>query len=64
VEGEWWLGNRMGESMWYQKCIYMYANTKMIPVEIILGLGEGEIKESGGGDKFKYDTFDTLQEFL
>jgi hypothetical protein len=30
----------------------------MIPVETIAGMGEGEIKESGGGSEFKYDIFD------
>jgi hypothetical protein len=32
----------------------------MIPVETILGCGEGEIKESCGGGEFKFDIFDTL----
>jgi hypothetical protein len=27
----------------------MYVNVKMIPVETILGIGGGRIKESGGG---------------
>jgi hypothetical protein len=31
----------------------------MIPVETILGMGEG-IKENGRGGEFKYDIFDTL----
>jgi hypothetical protein len=33
---------------------------KMRPVETIPGMGGGEIKENGGGGKFKYDIFDTL----
>jgi hypothetical protein len=38
----------------------VYANGKMIPVETIPGMGEGEIKENGEGDEFKYDIFDML----
>jgi hypothetical protein len=39
----------------------MYANTKMIPVEIIPGMGEEEkIKQSGGEGKFNYHISDTL----
>jgi hypothetical protein len=33
----------------------MYVNGKMIPVETIPGIGEGRMKENGGGDEFKYD---------
>jgi hypothetical protein len=29
----------------------MYVNGKMIPVETILGMGEGEIKEHDGGSE-------------
>jgi hypothetical protein len=43
-----------------QKCVQIYANAKMIPVETIPGMGEGSIKESSGGCEFKYDIFDTL----
>jgi hypothetical protein len=32
----------------------------MIPVETVLGMGEGWIKENGGGGEFKYDVFDIL----
>jgi hypothetical protein len=32
----------------------------MVSVEIISGMGEGEIKENGGGGEFKYDRFDIL----
>jgi hypothetical protein len=46
----------------------MYINTKMIPVETIPGPGQcgvgGRIKEISGGDEFKYDIFDTLEEPL
>jgi hypothetical protein len=38
----------------------MYVNVKMIPVETVPGIGEGEMKERMEGDEFKYDTFDTL----
>jgi hypothetical protein len=38
----------------------MYANVKMIPVETILGMGAGRIKENGGGGEFKYDIFAIL----
>jgi hypothetical protein len=33
----------------------MYVNGKMRPVETIPGMGEGGIKEHGGGCKFNYD---------
>jgi hypothetical protein len=32
----------------------------MRPVEAIPGMGEGRIKESSGGSKFKCNIFDTL----
>jgi hypothetical protein len=32
----------------------------MIPVETVLGKGEGRIKENGEGGEFKYDIFDIL----
>jgi hypothetical protein len=32
----------------------------MRPVEIIPGMGEGGITETGGGGEFKYDIFDIL----
>jgi hypothetical protein len=32
----------------------------MIPVETILGLRGGGIKENGGGGEFKYDIVDIL----
>jgi hypothetical protein len=38
----------------------MYVNVKMIPVETVLGIRGGRIKETGGGREFKYDIFDTL----
>jgi hypothetical protein len=42
----------------------MYVNVKMIPVETTpgIGIGGGEIKESGEGGEFKYDIFDTFHE--
>jgi hypothetical protein len=43
----------------------MYVNSKMVPAKTISGIGGGRwIKESGGGDEFKYDIFDTLYEPL
>jgi hypothetical protein len=39
----------------------MYVNRKLIPVEIIPGMGREGIKENGGGGEFKYDI---LQELL
>jgi hypothetical protein len=42
-----------------QKCIYIYINAKMIPVETVLGISGEGIKESGGQGEFKYDIFDT-----
>jgi hypothetical protein len=38
----------------------MYVNAKMILVERVPRIRRGEMKESNGGDEFKYDTFDTL----
>jgi hypothetical protein len=37
----------------------MYVNAKMIPVVTITSTGLGWIKESSGGEEFKYDIFDT-----
>jgi hypothetical protein len=36
----------------------------MIPVETLLGIGRGRIKENSGKSEFKYDIFDTWQEPL
>jgi hypothetical protein len=33
----------------------MYVNGKMRPVELIPGMGGGEIKENDGGGEFNYD---------
>jgi hypothetical protein len=33
----------------------MNENGKMRPVETILGMGEGRIKENDGGGEFNYD---------
>jgi hypothetical protein len=32
----------------------------MTPIETISGIGEGNIKENGGGSEFKCNIFDTL----
>jgi hypothetical protein len=41
-------------------CVHMYINEKMIPVETILGMTGGGIKENGWGDEFKYDIIRTF----
>jgi hypothetical protein len=33
---------------------------KIMPVETVSGTREEQMKESSGGDEFKYDIFDTL----
>jgi hypothetical protein len=38
----------------------MYINGKMISVETVPVMGEGRIKQNGGGSEFKYDIFDIL----
>jgi hypothetical protein len=43
-----------------QKCVYMYVNAKMIPVETVPGIRGGGIKEDCGRGEFKYDIFDIL----
>jgi hypothetical protein len=35
--------------------VHMYENGKMRPVDIILGMGGGKIKENDGGGEFNYD---------
>jgi hypothetical protein len=35
----------------------------MIPIETIPGMGEGRIKENGGGGEFKYDIFAIFKKF-
>jgi hypothetical protein len=44
----------------------MYVNAKMIPVETVPRIREGEMKDSSAavGIGFKYDIFDTLQELF
>jgi hypothetical protein len=37
-----WQGKGIGVWTWYEKCVYMYTNAKIISVEIIPGMrGEG-----------------------
>jgi hypothetical protein len=36
------------------------VNAKIIPVETVPGIGGVGMKESRGGDEFKYDIFDKL----
>jgi hypothetical protein len=53
-------GKAVGGWMWGKKCIHIYVNEKMIPVETIPGIrGEGDKGEQWRGE-FKYDIFDTL----
>jgi hypothetical protein len=35
-----------------------------MPIETILEMGGGRIKENDGGGEFKYDIFDILKELL
>jgi hypothetical protein len=37
----------------------MLHNAKMIPVETLLGIGGGGMKESSRGGEFKYNIFNT-----
>jgi hypothetical protein len=43
-----------------KKCVNMYVNAKMIPVEIIPGMGVGRDKRELWRGEFNYDIFDTL----
>jgi hypothetical protein len=36
------------------------VKAKMIPVETVSGIREGEMRQRSGGGEFKYDVFDTL----
>jgi hypothetical protein len=47
-------GKGVGGSIWYKCCVHVYVIRK-ISFRTILGMGEGEIKENGGGGGFKYD---------
>jgi hypothetical protein len=38
--------------MWWKYYVLMHENGKMRPVETILRLGRGRIKENDGGGKF------------
>jgi hypothetical protein len=38
----------------------MYVNAKMIPVEAVLAIRGGGMKENSGGNELKYGIFDTL----
>jgi hypothetical protein len=43
-----------------QKCVHMYVNAKMKPVETTSGRGWRATKENVRGVEFMYDIFDTL----
>jgi hypothetical protein len=53
------VGKRGRRVSLMQKCVHLYVIAKMISDETIPGMGEGEVKESCGGGKLKYDIFDT-----
>jgi hypothetical protein len=53
-------GKEVGRRIWYKKCIHMYVNAKMIPVQTIPGIRGGRTKENGGGEECTYGIFDTL----
>jgi hypothetical protein len=53
-------GKEVGRRIWYKKCIHMYVNAKMIPVQTIPGIKGGSMKESCGGGELKYDISDIL----
>jgi hypothetical protein len=36
-----------------KKCVHIYANAKMIPVETVPGIRGGGTKKNGGGSEFK-----------
>jgi hypothetical protein len=40
--------------------MYMYVNTKVIPVGTVPGIRGGGMKKSSWRGEFKYDIFDTL----
>jgi hypothetical protein len=54
----------MSKSTWFrrskQKCVHMYVNAKMMPVETIPGIRGVGVKESSRRDELKFDIFDTL----
>jgi hypothetical protein len=54
------LGKGVGGWIWFKYCAYIYVNGKIKLVEIVPGMGGGEIKENGGEGEFKYGIFDTL----
>jgi hypothetical protein len=49
------VGGRRGKGIrryiWCKYCVHMYVNWK-IPIEIVPGIGGGDIKENGGGGKW------------
>jgi hypothetical protein len=63
----WGIGNcgkrgEGGEKEKEDKCVYcvhMYVNGKIISVQTITGMGEGQMKNSRGGES-KYDIFNIL----
>jgi hypothetical protein len=45
-----WWEEGVGRCIWCKYCVHVYVNVKMIPVETVPGMGEGQVKEHGGGD--------------
>jgi hypothetical protein len=48
-------GKGVGGRIQYKKCVHIYINAKMLPVETVPGIWTRGIKESSAGGKFKYD---------
>jgi hypothetical protein len=42
TRGERWQGKGVGGRIRYKKCVHMYTNAKMIPVETIPAMGKEE----------------------
>jgi hypothetical protein len=41
VGGGRWQGKGVGGWIWCKKCVHMYENAKMMPVETVPGMGQG-----------------------
>jgi hypothetical protein len=52
-------GKGVGGLIRCKKCVHMYVNVKMVPIETVTGIVEREMETREGGE-FKYDIFDTL----
>jgi hypothetical protein len=56
------VGEGVGGGM--KKCVHMYVNAKMIPIETVPEIWRGRMKERSGGGEFKYGIFDALYKSL